>query len=95
MKNKRRIVSMLIAGIFAITPMIHCNSYATYNPNKDPNGDGVINVADYVYIVQYLNGSLPDITDLNPEQLDLNDNGVVSITDAQMVLVYDSGGVLS
>ncbi|MDE6775949.1 MAG: trypsin-like peptidase domain-containing protein [Ruminococcus sp.] len=63
-------------------------SAAGYNPNKDPNGDGVITVADATYIYQFLNGKykVPDLT-----RLDVDDNAVVSAADSMYILMHDAG----
>ena len=67
-------------------------SNAAFNPNKDPNGDGVLGIADAVYISQYLCG-LFEPTDLS--QLDVDDNDIVSIVDQIYMQMYEAGSITS
>ena len=56
-----------------------CNVSAV---NKDPNGDGVLNIYDAIFISKYLSGKVypSDIS-----QLDYSGNGVVSQLDVYMI----------
>ncbi len=91
---KKRVIALFVASIMTILTMLSINAIATFDSSKDPNGDGHINIADYVYIVQYLTGHYI-LTDAAINQLDMNCNGVISIVDANSIIIYDSGGVLS
>lgn len=61
---------------------------AGFNPNKDPNGDGRITIADSTYIQMALAGKFKPV-DL--DQLDADDNGVVSYVDAVYYQLHDAG----
>lgn len=50
--------------------------------DKDPNGDGVLDVYDSIQIQQYLHG-LIDADNLN--EYDINNNGLVTLFDAWVV----------
>ena len=61
------------------------NVSATY---PDPNGDGMINVADSIYIQMYLLGQI------NPTSLtvlDFNGNGIITFADSYTVECYSAG----
>lgn len=91
---KKKIIAVITA---IITSSVLCSSLmtsATFDPSKDPNGDGTLNLADALYIYQYLNGVYV-LTDTQINQLDMNCNGIISEVDALALLYRDSGGVLS
>lgn len=84
---KKKSISSVISAIFTaivmgLIPTIIC--MATGTP-RDPNGDGSIDLADSVFIQQFLVGNkLPwDLT-----SLDFDQNGVISKFDARMVQLY-------
>lgn len=60
-------------------------SAASITDYTDPNGNGVWEVADAIYIMQYLAGAFEPT---NLTQLDIDKNGVVSMMDAQSVQLY-------
>lgn len=67
---------------------LETNASLYINLDKDPNGCGGITVADAVYILQYLAGSF-EPKDL--DQLDINDNGIISELDVDIINMYDAG----
>ena len=73
-----RIASILIATLTVISSA----SYAAFNPNKDPNGNGILDLADAIYIQQFLAGKY-NPSDLT--ELDVDDNDVVSSLDSSLV----------
>lgn len=87
---KKMIISF-IAAVTAIVSTVTCvTCFATLN-YRDPNGDGIISISDQLYISQYLSGKFePDGYYIEP--MDFNENSVVSILDAELVGVVDSGG---
>ena len=85
-----RIVKRLISIITAIVISSAVCSLTAFALNyRDPNEDGVITIADNIYIRQYLTGLL---TPSYREKMDVNENGLVSLLDANMITVIDSGG---
>ncbi|MCM1528575.1 MAG: trypsin-like peptidase domain-containing protein [Alistipes sp.] len=86
MKKLISCLASLLTASAAAVAMI--SSAAVTKPNKDPNGDGVLDMADATYIYQTLAGKY-DPSDLT--QLDIDDNGVVSDPDAIRVQYYDAG----
>lgn len=60
-------------------------SAASITDYTDPNGNGVWEVADAIYIMQYLAGGFEPT---NLAQLDIDQNGVVSMMDAQSIQLY-------
>lgn len=55
---------------------------------KDPNGDGVITMADVAFMLQCLNGRyIPS----DPDELDIDSNGIVTMKDAFIVQAYNAG----
>ena len=84
-------LAALVAGLM-ILPFgtVNLTAEGAFNPNKDPNGDGVLEIADAIYISQYLCG-LFNPTDLS--QLDVDDNDVVSIVDEIYVQMYEAGSI--
>ncbi|MCM1529576.1 MAG: trypsin-like peptidase domain-containing protein [Alistipes sp.] len=88
----KRIISCLASLLVAsATAVAMISSAAATNPNKDPNGDGVLDVSDATYIYQTLGGRY-NPSDLT--QLDLDDNGVVSDVDALRAQYYDAGVII-
>lgn len=56
--------------------------------DNDPNGDGVINVADAVYINQYLYGYY---NPTDESEVDFDESGVITPMDSLKVYAYDAG----
>lgn len=84
----RKFLSKVMAfGIVSATIMSFGVS-ASFNPNKDPNGDGNLDLADAIYITQYLVG-YREPANLTP--LDVDENDVVSKVDAEYVQMYGLG----
>jgi hypothetical protein len=50
----------------------------------DANGDGIINAADIVEVINYINGSPSDIFDL--KRADANGDGIVNGSDIDMIV---------
>jgi len=85
MKNK--IISIISTSIISVSCLVSTSLSAKALP-RDPNGDGIISIADYVTIAEYLIGNdLP--TNLTP--YDFDQNGIISEMDAEKVLIYDAG----
>lgn len=80
----------LVLAFLAALPL-SANADGNYiNLNKNPNGIGGLTIADAVCILQYLAGAFePSILD----QLDINDSGIISQVDAQLIIMYDAGGI--
>ena len=95
MKNKKRPVAVALSAVLAAASAVQTVASAGnpyINKNKDPNGVGGLTISDSIYISQYLNGVFSP-TDL--DQLDVNDNYVVSDVDATLVQLYDAGVISS
>ncbi|MDE6502254.1 MAG: trypsin-like peptidase domain-containing protein [Ruminococcus sp.] len=86
MKVKKKLTSLILAGIMAV---MSCGSLATSAEEEkklpDPNGDGTLNISDSVLIMQYLCGAYAP-TDI--KELDVDRNGVVSYMDAKRIELY-------
>lgn len=87
MKLRRKLTSFVVAGIMAV---MSCSALiSSADKSKfDVNGDGKENIADSVYILQYLSGNF-EPTDLN--SCDIDGNGVISPMDAYLVQLHDIG----
>lgn len=85
MKQLKKLLAGALATVVSATCMMSFTSSAGFMPFRDPNGDGKLNMADYICIVQYLAG-LYIYTDMT--QLDMNDNGIVSEVDAILLNGY-------
>lgn len=86
MKLKRKLASFVVAGIMAVMSCSYLTSSATYN--MDANGDGVVNISDAVYILQYLSGVFEPT---HPEFCDVDGNGVISPMDAYIIQLHEIG----
>ncbi len=87
----KKVLSCLMSiSVLASTATALAASSA-FNPNKDPNGDGSLTIADMAYIYQCLGGRYKP-SDLT--ELDVDDNNVVSEVDAVYVQMYDAGMIL-
>ncbi len=85
MKVRKKLMSLVLAGIMAV---MSCGSLASSAKElPDPNGDGVLNMSDAVLIMQYLVGYL-EPTDLS--KLDADRNGVISQMDAFRIQLYEA-----
>ncbi len=84
---KKFLSCLVSAGILASTVTAFAASSA-FNPNKDPNGDGQITLADSAYILQVLAGKYI-VEDLS--EFDMDDNDVVSDVDEVYVRMYTAG----
>lgn len=85
MRKLRKLIAGALATTISAISMISFTSSASFMASRDPNGDGKLNMSDYVCIIQYL-GGLYIYTDM--QQLDMNDNGVVSEVDAILLRSY-------
>ena len=84
----KKLLSCLVSvGVLASTMTAFAAS-SVFNPNKDPNGDGHLTIADSAFIKQFLVGKY-EVSDLT--QLDMDDNDVVSDVDDVYVRMYDAG----
>lgn len=84
----KKLISGLMSACVAVSSAIALTTSSAFNPNKDPNGDGHLTIADSTAILQYLGGYYePD--DLT--ELDMDDNDVVSVVDSNYVKMYDAG----
>lgn len=86
----KKLLSCLVSiGVLA-SIMTSFGASSAFNPNKDPNGDGHMTLADAAYIYQSLYGNYKPT---NLTELDVNDNNVVSDVDAVYVQMHDAGVV--
>ncbi len=85
MKVNKKLMSFLLSGVMAV---MTCGALSASAAVPDPNGDGVINISDAVYIMQYLKGVF-EPTDLS--RLDIDQNGVISRMDAYYAQLYELG----
>ena len=84
----KKFISGLMSACVAISSAIALTTSSAFNPNKDPNGDGSLTLADSTAILQYLGGHY-EPSDLT--ELDMDDNDVVSVVDSNYVKMYDAG----
>ncbi|MDE6781779.1 MAG: hypothetical protein K2J40_10015 [Ruminococcus sp.] len=87
MKIKKRLTSLVIAGIMAGLSCGAMTSSAEYR-DMDVNNDGRVSLADAICILNYLNGQF-EPTDL--DKFDIDNNGVVSPMDAYIIQLRDLG----
>lgn len=81
---KKKVISALTSLCLTLTGLSIMPAAATSMP-RDPNGDGIIDIADGVYISQVLKGTyIP--SNLTP--LDFDQNGVVTMADSEKVFLY-------
>lgn len=85
---KGKISLLLITLISMLLCAISITANATYPRPRDPNGDGIINIADKVCILDYLKGKNFEV---DKRALDFDQDGVISEMDAYKVQLYDSG----
>lgn len=85
-KFKKLIAGVVAAAISAVCMIPYASSAAEIT--SDPNGDGSLDIADYIYIVQYLAGKF-EPADIS--RLDVDKNGVVSQMDAYCVQLKEAG----
>lgn len=83
MKIKRIITSIVTSAICGIIISVPSVSAVT-----DPNGDGMINVADAIEVGMYLYG---DHEPTNLSVLDFDGNGIISEMDYISVQLYAAG----
>lgn len=81
MKLKRKLMSFVVAGIMAVMACSSLTSSAV-DYDMDANGDGNENLADAVYIMQYLCGAHEPA---NLARCDIDKNGVISPMDAHII----------
>ncbi len=84
----KKLISGLMSACVAVSSAIALTTSSAFNPNKDPNGDGSLTLADSTAILQYLGGHY-EPSDLT--ELDMDDNDVVSVVDSNYVKMYDAG----
>lgn len=84
----RKFISGIVSLSLAATTVVASVASGAFNPNKDPNGDGHLTVADAAYIYQCLAGVAKPS---NLSQLDVDDNDVVSDVDAIKIQRYVAG----
>ena len=77
MKKLISTLSALIAACVAVT------SLAAYAAYRDPNGDGVFNALDSLYVQQFLVGRIPTY---NLNAMDVDQNGIVGKMDSDKIL---------
>lgn len=90
-KFRKLIAGALAAAVSAVCMMPFVCSAAgpkTFDFNKDPNGDGFLNMADVTYIIQCVNGRyFPS----DYKKLDMDNNGLVTQVDATLIQYYIAG----
>lgn len=77
----KKILSLVSAAVLLGVGAVAVSLNVSASPT-DPNGDGVIDLLDVIYIRKYLAGTICP-TDIS--QLDYNGNGVVSEVDAYII----------
>lgn len=87
-KLKKMIAGALAVAVSVVCMMPFASSAAgpaTFDSNKDPNGDGYLNMGDVTYILQCLGGRYyaPDY-----KELDMDNNGLVTRVDALLIQYY-------
>ena len=83
MKVRKKLTSLILAGIMAV---MSCGSLASSaKPLPDPDGDGELTISDCVLILNYLAGNR-EPSDLS--KLDADGNGVISQMDAYRIQLY-------
>ncbi len=80
----KKFISFAVALTLMI-PFLFNKPLSTNALARDPNRDGVINIADSVYVRQYLLGVFDDSS---PEMMDMNYSGVITLLDADICLYY-------
>lgn len=88
---KKLIAGALAFAVSAVCIMPLASSAAgpkTFNFNKNPNGDGVLDLADAVYIMQCLSGRY---FASDYKELDMDDNGLVTQVDVLLIQYYEAG----
>jgi len=84
--NKKNGLATIMAIFLSAVSSFSMSTYAI-DTTKDPNGDGVLNLNDAVYLLQYLAGVI-EPTDYS--ELDVNNNGIISNVDYLEILYYDA-----
>lgn len=91
MKKFRKIIAFVFSAAIAALSVLPTSSMAVTRADveaKDPNGDGVITMADVAFMLQCLNGRyIPS----DPDELDIDSNGIVTMKDAFIVQAYNAG----
>lgn len=89
MRLIKKIAACSLTAAIAVTAAVPFVSSATMIvPGADPNGDGVIDIADAVCIYRVLAGKYdPD----DWSKFDMDGNGVVSEADAYICQMRDAG----
>lgn len=89
MRLIKKIAACSLTAVIAVAAAVPFVSSATMIvPGADPNGDGVIDIADATFIYQVLAGRY-EVSDYTP--LDVNGNGIVSKADAVICQFADAG----
>ncbi len=78
----------LTAVLAAAVAVPFVSSASLIVPGADPNGDGVIDIADATFLYQVLGGRY-EVSDYTP--LDMDGNGIVSEADAYICQLVDAG----
>lgn len=84
----KKFISGIVSLSLAATTVVASVASGAFNPNKDPNGDGRLTLADAAYIYQCLAGAAKPS---NLSQLDVDDNDVVSDVDGIKIQRYVAG----
>ena len=91
MNIKKKFTAALAAGLMVLPfGTVSLTAEGAFNPNKDPNGDGSLDIADAIYISQYLIGYHEPV-DLS--ELDVDCNDIVSVVDKIYVQMYEAGSI--
>lgn len=85
MKKLKKLVACVLTAAISVACAL---PFAGSAVNKDPNGDGSFDIADAAYIIMYLNGRFERA---NLDQLDINDNGIISQMDVYYVQLNAAG----
>ncbi|MCM1529693.1 MAG: hypothetical protein NC093_06810 [Alistipes sp.] len=85
----KKIAACSLTAVLAMAAFVPLTSSASLIvPGADPNGDGVIDIADATFIYQVLAGRYL-LTNYTP--LNVDGNGIVSEADAMICMFKDAG----
>lgn len=89
MKSIKKIAACSLTAVLAAAAAVpFVSSASLIVPGRDPNGDGVIDIADATFLYQVLHGGY-EFSDYTP--FDVNGNGIVSELDTMLCQLADAG----
>ena len=97
MKSAKKFISFIAAALIAVSAAIPFGAVAESSDygcewwKHDPNMDGRLEIADATLILQCLLGRFQPV---DMWQLDINENGIVSQADMDLIMILDAKGEL-